>query len=450
VAFVWNAANAAHLHRRAGFGASGQQIQQDLKKGFEKTLAGLLEPDKPMAKPGKKTLNDLTRLQAWWLGRMVKGQHPLHDRLTLFWHNHFATAQSKVQDLHAMHRHVATLHDLAFGDFRLLLDAVARDPAMLVWLDNWENVADDINENFGRELMELFTTGTHDFTETPNYTEDDVIAVARSFTGWGLRSGEFDFDPSEHDDGPKTFKGATANYDGGDIMDLLCADPATARRLAKKLWSHFAFPIELSDPIADELADVYLQSGRSIAAMVEWIFRNDAFWSDEAKRALVKGPAEWFTSALRLLGAKPRKDHPWEIGGSVTDMGQALFNPPSVFGWDEGLGWVATSGVMERATTAEWIADARDKYAPVRFKPDKLMPKKKDWAALDAAAVVQLALSVLDLPDADAGTIAQLQAYAAADENGDPQAVVVDEDFVDLKLRGLFALVLSSPEWQLA
>ena len=450
MAFAWNAASAAHLHRRAGFGASAEQIEQDVKRGFEKTLASLLKPDKPLGKPGKKTFNDLPRLQAWWLARLVKGKHPLHDRLTLFWHNHFATAQSKVQDLRWMHQHVATLHDLAFGDFRLLLDAVAKDPAMLVWLDNHENVADDINENFARELMELFTTGTHDAAEQPNYTEDDVIAVARAFTGWGLRDGEFYFDADEHDFGLKTFKGVTSDYDGGDIMDLLVADPVTARRLSKKLWSHFAFPVELEDPLLDDMVVVYQQSGRSIAAMVEFIFRHDAFWSDEARRALVKGPAEWFTSALRLLGARPRKDHPYEIGGAVAAMGQSLFNPPSVFGWDEGLAWLATSGVLERASTSEWIADARDKYAPVKFQAIKLMGKPKEWAAMDAAAVVDLVLSALDLTEADPATVAQLQAYAAADSEGAPQPVVVDEDFIDLKVRGLIALVLSSPEWQMA
>jgi uncharacterized protein (DUF1800 family) len=450
VALAWNAANAAHLHRRAGFGASAKLIAQSVEQGFEKTLHGVLQPDKKFAKPPKKAFQDLPRLQAWWLGRLVRSKHPLHDRLTLFWHNHFATAQSKVQDLGWMHRHVATLHDRAFGDFRQLLDGVAKDPAMLVWLDNAENVADDINENFARELMELFTMGTHDAAGQPNYSEDDVISVARAFTGWSLRDDEFSFNADQHDFGLKSFKGLTSDFDGSEIMDLLVAEPATARRLAKKLWSHFAFPVELDDPLLDGLVSVYFQSGRRTIAMVEHILRHEAFYSDAARRALVKAPAEWFTSALRLLGAKPRKDHPYEIAGAVAEMGQSLFDPPSVFGWDEGLAWVATSGVLERAATAEWIADARDKYAPVSFKAAKLLGKPKDWPALDASAVVAAVLGSLDLAGADPATVAQLQAYAVADAEGTPQPVVVDEDFVDLKLRGLVALVLSSPEWQMA
>ena len=448
--FAWNAANAAHLYRRAGFGATAQQIDVALEQGFEKTLTNLLKPDKHMPKPGKKTLNDLWRLQTWWLSRMVKSQHPLHDRMTLFWHNHFATANSKIQNLAWMHRQIAMLHDNALGDFRALVDGVSRDPAMLVWLDNWENVAGSINENYGRELMELFTTGVFDKNETPNYTEDDVVAVARAFTGWTLDGDGFTFAPWQHDEGDKTFKGVTANFDGGDIIDLLVDDPATAQRLAKKMWSYFAWPIELNDPLADELAAVYVASGRSIGAMVEAIFRHNAFYSDEAKRAVVKGPVDWFVSSLRLMGAKPKKSHPYEIGGAIQAMGQSLYNPPTVFGWDDGLAWVSTSGMLERAASAEWMADARNKYAPITFNPVKLMGKKKDWAGMDAAAVVALVLGQLDLPDADAGTAATLQEYAAADQNGDPQPVAVDEDYIDVKVRGLIALILSGPEYQLA
>ena len=448
--FAWNAANAAHPYRRAGFGATAQQIDVALEQGFEKTLTTLLKPDKPMPKPGKKTLNDLWRLQTWWLSRMVKSQHPLHDRMTLFWHNHFATANSKVQNLSWMHRHIAMLHDNALGDFRALVDGVSRDPAMLIWLDNWENVAGSINENYAREIQELFTTGVFDKTETPNYTEDDVIAAARAFTGWTLDGDKFQFADYLHDDGVKTFKGTTGALNGEDIIDILVDDPATAQRLAKKLWSYFAYPIELDDPLADELAAVYVASGRSIGAMVEAIFRHNSFFSDLAKRTVVKGPVDWFVSSLRLMGAKPKKSHPYEIGGAIQAMGQSLYNPPTVFGWDDGLAWVSTSGMLERAASAEWMADARNKYAPITFNPVKLMGKKKDWTGMDAAAVVAQVLGQLDLPDADSGTAATLQEYAAADQNGDPQPVAVDEDYIDVKVRGLIALILSGPEYQLA
>lgn len=450
VAPAWNTENAAHLLRRAGFGGTPKEIDQAVQQGFEKTLARLLEPDKPLPKPGKKALGDLHRLQTWWLGRMVKGQHPLHDRLTLFWHNHFATAQSKVQDLARMHRHVKTLHDGALGNFGELVLAVSRDPAMLVWLDNWQNFAGSLNENYARELMELFTTGVLDHAGQPNYSEADVVAVARAFTGWTLQDGEFHFAEWGHDFGPKTFKGQTADFDGGDIVALLAADPATARRLAMKLWSHFAHPVELDDPVCAELAAVYLASGHEIAPLVEAIFRHDRFWSQESRRAVVKGPAEFLVGAVRLLGAKLRPQHPWEVGGAIQGLGQSLFNPPSVFGWDEGPAWVATSGLLERAAVAEAVADARGKWSAYACKPHKLLGKPKDWPALDGPAVVQRLLAAADLRDADPATVAALEAYAAADAQGAPQPVAVDDEWIDVKVRGLLALILSGPEWQLA
>ncbi len=447
---TWNAANAAHLHRRAGFGVTPKKLEQALDKGFEKTLAGLLKPDKPQGKPSKKTFNDLWRMQTWWLDRMVKGGHPLSDRMALFWHNHFATANSKVQNLKWMHRHVKLLRDNALGNFRDLVDGVSRDPAMLVWLDNWQNWADSINENYARELMELFTTGVLDKDGQPNYTEEDVVTVARAFTGWTLDGDEFFFADWAHDHGLKTFKGLTGDLDGVDIIDSLVTDPATAQRLAQKLWSYFAWPVALDDPLADELAAVYLASGHEIAPMVEAIFRHDAFYSDTAKRALVKGPVEWFVGSLRLLGAKVKKNHPYEIGGAIQSMGQSIYSPPSVFGWNDGLAWVATSGLLERADTAEWVADARNKYAPVVFKPEKLLGKEKEWVALDGPALVALLLAALDVQDASAATVAALEEYAALDDDGVPQPVVVDADYVDVKVRGLVALILSSPEYQMA
>jgi uncharacterized protein (DUF1800 family) len=450
LAVDWTAANAAHLYRRAGFGATPKQVEQALKQGFEQTLAALLEPDKPLPKPPKKALQDLARLQAWWLGRMVKSKHPLSHRLALFWHNHFATANSKVQDLRRMHAQIKLLHDGGLGDFGALLLGISRDPAMLVWLDNWQNFADSLNENYARELMELFSTGVLDQSGQPNYGEADVVAVARAFTGWTLEGGEFVFAEWGHDHGLKTFKGETADFDGTDILDRLVDDPATARRLAMKLWSHFAYPVALDDPVLDGIAQAYSDSGHRIAPMVEAIFRHDAFWSDAARRALVKGPAEFLVGSARLLGAKLRKDHAWEIGGALAAMGQSLLNPPSVFGWDEGLAWVAASGLLERAATAEALADARGKYAAYTFKPDKLLGKKKDWAGLGASGAVARLLAAADLPEASPTTVAALEAYAAADENGVPQPVTVDAAFADVKARGILALILSSPEYQMA
>ncbi|HTE05144.1 MAG TPA: DUF1800 domain-containing protein [Planctomycetota bacterium] len=445
---TWNAANAAHLLRRAGFGATAKDVDKALKAGFEKTLAGLLKPQQGKFKR-PKPVDELGELQCWWIARMLKSKHPLAEKLTLFWHNHFATSIAKVESPDLMVLHVGTLQQHALGKFQDLLLAVSRDPAMLVWLDNRSNFAGAINENYARELQELFTTGVLDKDGQPNYTELDVVEVARAFTGWTLFEHHFAFDASGHDFGTKTVKGVTGALDGTDVLAILAADPSTARRIPQKLWSFFAYPVALDDPLCDELAAVYVASDGRIRTILEHIFRHDAFYSDTAQRALVKSPVEFLVAALRLLGATLHGGYPSEIGDVLTELGQALFAPPSVFGWKEGDQWVGTSGLLARNTRGEWIADARGKNHPVKYAPSKLLGKTKEWAALDAPAVVARVLAALDT-EASPSTVAALTAYLQADDAGQPQPLVVDADFVDGKLRGLISLVLGTPEFQLA
>ncbi len=444
----WNAANAAHLLRRAGFGGTRKEIDKALKAGLDKTLASLLKPEKSKFKP-PTSVDNLQRLQSWWVARMLKSKHPLTEKLTLFWHNHFATSIAKVGDLQLMALHMGTLQSYAFGTFEDMLLAVSRDPAMLIWLDNRVNYANSINENYARELQELFTTGVLDRNGQPNYTEQEVIEVARAFTGWSLSHDEFTFKANKHDSGSKTFKGVTGALDGTDVIAILAADAATARRIPQKLWSFFAYPIALDDPLCDELEQLYTSSGGQIAAVLDGIFRHDAFYSVTAQRALVKSPVEFFVGAVHLLQGKQHSGYPYEIGDVLEELGQSLFAPPSVFGWKEGLKWVSTSGLLARNTRGEWIADARDKDHPVQYKPAKLLGKKKDWATLDAAGLVQRVLDELDTT-ASPATLAALAAYVLADDSGVPQPLVIDDDFVDRKLRGLVSLVLGTPDFQLA
>jgi uncharacterized protein (DUF1800 family) len=228
---TWNEENAAHLLRRAGFGPRPPEVASAVKKGMAKTIAGLFKPWKKSDKLPKKPKTDsLEDLQAWWLRRMLATKSPLIEKMALFWHNHFATALSKVERLPLMHQQNRTLRKLAVGKFSTLCLALARDPAMVIWLDNISNIASDPNENFARELMELFTTGVLDAAGQPNYTETDVQESARAFTGWTLDDKfKFVFDPANHDFGTKTFRGQTANFDGTDIVAMLVVDPATAR-----------------------------------------------------------------------------------------------------------------------------------------------------------------------------------------------------------------------------
>jgi len=446
---TWNAELAAHLLRRTGFAASPKAVKRAVKRGHGKTVKRLIRPQKRLARKPKQA-DGLIRMGSWWVRRMVKTRKPLAEKLTLFWHNHFATAFHKVGSDARMFEHVATLRTHALGSFRELVLAMARDPAMLVWLDNRTNYADSINENWARELMEVFTTGVLDQNGDPNYTETDVVEVARAFTGWSLQHDEFLFKESKHDYGQKTVKGVTGNLDGDDIVDILVNDPATARRIPQQLWSFLAYPIALDDPLCDELAAVYVASDGDIATIVEAILMHDAFFSEPALHSRVKSPAEWMAGAILHTGARIRKGDGWSLGDKLRDMGQTLFDPPSVFGWNQGLPWVEASGLLARASTGAWIAMARHKTHPLLLHPRRLMGPKGKWDELDASAVVTRVLEALDLSHASPATTAVLEDYARADVFGLPQAVVVDDDFIDKKVRGLIAVALACPEYQMA
>jgi uncharacterized protein (DUF1800 family) len=452
---TWNEENAAHLLRRAGFGPRPPEVASAVKKGMAKTIAGLFKPWKKSDKLPKKPKTDsLEDLQAWWLRRMLATKSPLIEKMALFWHNHFATALSKVERLPLMHQQNRTLRKLAVGKFSTLCLALARDPAMVIWLDNISNIASDPNENFARELMELFTTGVLDAAGQPNYTETDVQESARAFTGWTLDDKfKFVFDPANHDFGTKTFRGQTANFDGTDIVAMLVVDPATARRLAWKSWSFFAYETTLDDPVLDPLVAAYLANDTSITALLKAIFEKDEFYSATAKRARVKSPAELLVGALRQLGAKISKSDTgvFEAANAMQALGQSIFEPPTVFGWKEGLQWISTNGLLERLRLAETIADARtSEGAGFVWNPAKLLGPKKKQAALTAADVVAAVLGALSQSDALQATVATLESYLQTDENGQPVTFFVEPASIDVKVRGLVALILSSPEYQIA
>jgi uncharacterized protein (DUF1800 family) len=445
----WNYENAAHLLRRAGFGATPAAIDAAVAAGLEATVESLLVPDAtsdalPFADPAT------VDLQGWWLHRMVTTTSPLQEKLVLFFHDHFATAVSKVKKKPWLHRQNQTLRNGAFGKFKTLLAAMIRDPALLVFLDNQLNVKKSPNENFARELQELFTLGVKNANGSPNYSEKDVAECARAFTGYGVKQGEFEFDPAKHDAGTKTFRGVTAKLNGDQIAALLADDPATARRLARKLWSYFAYPIGLSNSIAAELAGVYLASDTAVASVLRAMFRHDAFYSAQAKQGLVRQPAEFLVVALRGLGAtlSPSPSKWRKLAKVVTAMGQSLFDPPSVFGWPGGGTWVELAGMQQRIVAAEWVADHRAKGAGAdfTFDPAALLGDETGWSTFDASAVVDRVLGALGPLEVTSSTRFALESYAADWAHG----VTVDAKFVDRKVRGLIALALSTAEYQIA
>lgn len=450
----WTAENAAHLLRRSGFGPTSAEVKQLVKKGQAGAIQSLFKKGTPSDKwkydPDETYLNEM---QNWWVKRMLAAKVPLVEKMALFWHNFFATAISKLESVHLMHQQNRTLRKYALKSFRELLNAMCRDPALLIWLDNDSNVAEDPNENFARELQELFSTGTHDAAGAPNYSEQDVVECARAFTGWTVRNDDFYFDAGEHDFGTKTFKGTTGPLDGTDVIELLVVDPATARRIAHKLYSFFARDVELSDPVLDPLVQAYYDHDTAIRPVLEAIFGSDGFYADDVRYARVKSPVEFLVGSIRMLKGKvvDKNDAHYWIGEYLQSLGQSIFDPPSVFGWNEGMSWASSNALLQRSQMAERIADARGfDSPPIVWKPKSFLPKPSKWGGYDAAGVVEFVLSALGPVRAEPSTVALLEQYLLADENGLPGSFSLAEDSIDSKVRGLVALVLSSPEFQLA
>jgi hypothetical protein len=357
----------AHLFRRAGFGARREELEAALEKGYEATVEELLHPE---AQPELdhdliyrywvdiKESRQIDPAQSYWIYRMINTRKPLEEKMALFWHHLFATGFAKLNHPGNMLQQVAMFRKHCLGDFRTLLVELSRDPAMIFWLDNQTNTIDVHNENYGRELLELFSLGIG------NYTEDDVKNCARAFTGWTLKNPipgaqpfgrfnwEFEFRPDQHDYGQKTFLGETGNFDGPDIIDIIVRQPAAAQFVARRLHNYFVSDTPDQEAI-DILADAYIGSQYDIRAVMRTLFMSDFFRSPKAYYARVKSPAEHVVGVIRLTEdfTYPR----WgirELALECRYMGQDLLNPPSVEGWHTGKEWIDTGILVERVNFA--------------------------------------------------------------------------------------------------
>ncbi len=353
-------AKLAHLLRRAGFGARPSEWAEYAALGVAGATQQILHPQRVpdhlqevLGDIGGDYVDfdDLGSIRHWWLYRLVHTRRPLEEKMTLFWHNHFATANYKVDNARRMWRQNETFRKYGLGSFRTLLQEVARDPAMLVWLDGNSNHVGKPNENFAREVMELFTLG-----EGGGYTEKDVQEMARAFTGWRGANSEsgFVYDPTLHDDGEKTVLGQTGNWHADDVIDILVRQPATARFLATKLFRFFVHDSPSSADIA-RLGDVYFKSGYDISAVLEAIFTSQVFYSPAAHFAKIKSPVEYAVMTIRSLDAPMLAVR--DLAGALALMGQELFNPPNVKGWPEGRAWINARTLIARVGFASTLTD---------------------------------------------------------------------------------------------
>jgi uncharacterized protein (DUF1800 family) len=412
---------AAHLLRRAGFGAAVAEIDRlaamnttDMTQSvldYQKTSNAKLDGQLPTLDLTSAKGPNAGAVQAWWLQRMVQTARPLEEKMTLFWHGLLTSGLDK-SGAGQLYVQNALFRKMALGNFDDLLKAVSKDPAMMVYLDTENNRKGKPNENYARELMELFTTGIGP------YTEDDVRESARAFTGWTLKGGaqlryttQSVFNARYFDSGQKTFMGKTGNFTGDDIVEMLVPLRATAERLSSRLFSFFAYP-NPEPEIVRHLADTFQQSHYNVGAVVRAIFTMDAFYSAKAYRALVKSPAELTAQTLRATSTDAKGFV--AAANAMAPMGQVLFYPPNVAGWPGGASWINSSTLLNRINFANAAA-------------------RRAAASSPARSIDQLTATLLD-GNVTSATRDGLQAFANA--HPDDHA-------------GLMFMALATPEFQL-
>ena len=397
--------DARHLLDRTGFGATNVEIERlvgiSREQAAKIVLAGArssaLTPPPPWtAAPGplrypragasdadrktfrREQVREGLELRGWWIGEMLATPSQLTERMTLFWHNHFVSSQQKVRLAELMYRQNVTLRANALGNFGTMLHAIARDPAMIVYLDSARNRSGAPNENFARELMELFTLGEG------HYGESDVKEAARAFTGWSLDrdSGEFRFRPLLHDYGSKTVLGKTGRFDGDDVVDILLARPETAEFVVRKLWREFVSP----DPDPAEVSRIaarFRDSKYDIRTALYALLTSDAFYAPERRGALIKSPVDLVVGTLHQFDLRPGNTIPFAV--AVAGMGQNLFSPPNVKGWPGQEAWINASTLLARKQFLDKLfrADGTVIAAPQTAQDDSMMVAA---AATDGAA----------------------------------------------------------------
>ena len=346
----WDRAAAAHLLRRAGFTPSEGELRVALEAGPRATAERVLSDEPDCAAHNEldefgaslAIRDDIAALRGWWLLRMCRTARPLHARLSVLWHNHFATSNAKVSSAALMLRQLRTIEQHALGSFERMLLAISRDPAMIVWLDGNENIKGRPNENFAREFFELFTLGVG------NYTERDIQEAARAFTGWHERNGRFRFTPLEHDTGEKHVFERRGNFNGEDVVAATIAHPACATFVATKLLREFLCPDPPTE-IADALADVLRGSKFDIRDALRALLSSEVFFDPRWRRVRIKSPVEYAVGIARSLEMRTPAA---PLAEAVSNMGQRLFEPPSVKGWNGQRAWLNSATMLVRLNVA--------------------------------------------------------------------------------------------------
>jgi uncharacterized protein (DUF1800 family) len=379
----WNDKIAAHLLNRAAFGGTPGEIEAARKKGFAAIVRDLVDVNSEAAnvpppawshprniraqrmeikaaKDQGQNFQEKARevrmmesenildLRRWWLERMMTGPAPLLEKMTLFWHGHFATSVQKVKDAYWMWLQNDTLRHNALGNFATLVKRISHDPAMMIYLDLQQSRKEHPNENWARELMELFTVGIG------NYSEQDIRESARVFTGYriDMTTQQFRFAPMQQDHGPKNFMGRTGALNGDEIIDILVKKPACAQFIGRKLWRFFVED-EPSPQIVDAIASSIRAHNYEMRPVLREIFSSAEFYSDRVMRTQIKSPIQYLIQTSKLL--ETQLPSPVVAQNAMRQMGQILFAPPNVKGWDGGKAWISTSTLLFRYNFASYL-----------------------------------------------------------------------------------------------
>ena len=480
----WNTATAAHLMNRAGFGGSPAAVEDLRALGLNGAVSWFLDyekipddtpapdwaqPDPEMAarkEAIRKAADPETRrmleqqnyqqenaqmadLRYWWLRRMALGPRPFQEKMTLFWHGHFATSFEKVRTPYFLWLQNDTLRQNATGHFSQILLAVSQDPAMLVYLDEAQSHKSHPNENFAREVMELFTLGEG------NYSEEDIQQAAKAYTGWGLSKDQlhYQYHPGNHDDGPKTIFGQTGNYTGEDVLNMICGKPECARFIAERIWRFF---VQDNPPATcvQALAEVLHKSDMDVRHAMGVLFRSREFYSQNVIRAQIKSPVQWLIAAAHQLeSALPTQPMSLVM---LRQLGQELFQPPNVKGWDGGIAWITTNNLLDRYNYAAALVEGNRVPLPgLQGQMKSLLNSVSPDGLLEVEpATVTSLFRPTELADSE-NFLSALQARFINSELK-PQRLTVLADFLksrspieETDIRKAIRLIMCMPEYQL-
>lgn len=432
----WNLQLVGHLFRRVAWGASWPQLQQSLTEGPARTIDRFLQPDDDVTR-FERTYDDFDAsadgsesadtLRAWWLRRMLLTPDPLQERMTHFWHNHFAISNGRVRNSTMMRRHVHLLRKHALGNFAELLSEVLQDPATLVGTDSAANRRSQPNSNFAQILLEHYTLGP------ANYQAEDVDQVARTLTGWFVTRGQTRFVAREHDADPKRILGQEGDFAAADLVRILAEHPATAKMLIRKLDRWF---VTEGPPPSDELLQPLVerfQRDRELRPIVEIMLRSNRFYSSSSYRSRVKSPVEFGVGMARSLEVLVPTG---QLGEDLAQMGENLLHPPTLAGWPAGTDWINPATLTGRRQLVEALVTGREPYGERVGLGDLAKRHLQSVAAPSEQFLIDLLLQG-DLPDHVIDAVRQ-------------RAAPSDSVLPDVRLQQVAIALMSMPEFQLS